>query len=345
MPHRRIVRALVAVVTVVTVLLAIAAANGGRVAASETPRVGAVHVLKQPYEFSAPWTAYGVGGRVWVPGAGATYWTGTTMLSPASGAKLRTITNGGTAPCSSTADAVDGSRVWALLPCGPTRKLVELNGSTGAVVRTLQLHVELAVSTGCACLAASGHELWVVWRPNTIFGALTRVDLTNGASTTWSSRLLERAGPLVLAGGSVWVGEDRYVARYRASTGAPLGRTFLPEGETGIALAAALGSLFIPGRNALTVVSTATGAITRQLAAKFYGFHDGGGIATNGSDVWVTNAATSSITEVDASTGRLLGILKGPRFGFDLPRGLTYYRGKLWVANYGGGSVTSIASP
>jgi hypothetical protein len=69
-------------------------------------------------------------------------------------------------------------------------------------------------------------------------------------------------------------------------------------------------------------------------------------IASNGTDVWVTNLGPpvgdvgghlggNSVSEISVSTGASVQVLSGARYGFNNPNAITYVGGRLWVANVG----------
>jgi hypothetical protein len=101
--------------------------------------------------------------------------------------------------------------------------------------------------------------------------------------------------------------------------------------------------------SSLTELNAKTGAFIRFVKGKNDGLSVMSSIASNGTDVWVTNLGTSSATgntvsEFRVSTGALVQVLRGPRYGFSEPYVVTYSSGRVWVANGGTKSLTEFSA-
>lgn len=73
-----------------------------------------------------------------------------------------------------------------------------------------------------------------------------------------------------------------------------------------------------------------------------YGFNYPVGIAFDGTHIWVTNYAGSSVTELDASDGAWVQTLTANNYGFDYPWGIAFDGSHIWVADSEENVVTDI---
>jgi outer membrane protein assembly factor BamB len=91
--------------------------------------------------------------------------------------------------------------------------------------------------------------------------------------------------------------------------------------------------------------NASTGAFVANLVDASYWFNSIGGIASDGTHVWVTNdgGGDGSVTELDATTGRLVKVLKARKYRFSIPGAIASDGTHVWVTNTSGsGSVTEL---
>jgi DNA-binding beta-propeller fold protein YncE len=67
-------------------------------------------------------------------------------------------------------------------------------------------------------------------------------------------------------------------------------------------------------------------------------------VATDGTDVWVTNEAGNSVTELSAATGATVQVISGSSYGFGYPTGVAADGTDVWVTNEAGNSVTELSA-
>jgi hypothetical protein len=151
----------------------------------------------------------------------------------------------------------------------------------------------------------------------------------------------------------LWVADSINLSEYSTTSGAyirsvPLqpGLGFLSPSE----LTFVGSTVWVPTGTRVYAISTASGAILGNLGAKGFGFNGSVNLATNGSEVWVTNPNADSVTEIAASTYRLITILKGKRFSFSAPGPIATLNRHVWVASvtqtaggHPGGYVTELS--
>ena len=83
----------------------------------------------------------------------------------------------------------------------------------------------------------------------------------------------------------------------------------------------------------VTELSASTGALVKVISGSAYKFNDPDAIASDGTHVWVANAAGDSVTELSASTGALVKVISGSAYKFDDPDAITSDGTHVWVAN------------
>jgi len=114
---------------------------------------------------------------------------------------------------------------------------------------------------------------------------------------------------------------------------------------SGIAYAA--GNIWVTNRsgNSVTEIDPANGAWIHTFHGTQYSFDSPDAIVTDGSDIFVANAA-GSVTEIDAANGGAITVLTGSQYGFSDPVAVANSGGTILVLNAGNsttkGSVTEI---
>jgi YVTN family beta-propeller protein len=66
------------------------------------------------------------------------------------------------------------------------------------------------------------------------------------------------------------------------------------------------------------------------------------GIVFDGTYIWETNNASSTLGKLNAATGALVANLGGLGYPFSQPRGVVFDGSSIWVANYGNNTVSKI---
>jgi hypothetical protein len=88
----------------------------------------------------------------------------------------------------------------------------------------------------------------------------------------------------------------------------------------------------------LIQLDAATG--TRLRTLKWDGVANLGGVAIDGSDLWVTGDGFGNVTELDASTGAVIRVVSSLDFGFFTPGTVAADGPDIWVASQDDGSTT-----
>ncbi len=191
--------------------------------------------------------------------------------------------------------------------------VVELDGSTGGVVRVLSA-ASYEFDEPVA-FAVAGPDLYVA---NYDGSSVTELDASNGSLIrvlSWPK--YDFADPESMAVD----GSDLFVAN--------------------------------SGDNSVTEVDVATGALVRTFPASADSSDEPVAVAVAGPDLFVANADValegsgtdyegSSVTEFDASTGAIVSALSSPEYMFDEPDALAVAGPDLFVANLSDGSVTEL---
>jgi DNA-binding beta-propeller fold protein YncE len=103
------------------------------------------------------------------------------------------------------------------------------------------------------------------------------------------------------------------------------------------------GSLWIPLGTRVLICSAKTGHVQSVLDGRSYGFNGANFMASNGTDVWISNHDGDSVTEINTESLKLVRVLQGQAYDFRYPEGVAVYDNKVWVANVptdGTGTVT-----
>jgi len=233
----------------------------------------------------------------------------------------RLVTSALAAKDGTSSIAADGPHLWAT----DGDAVEELNASNGAVIRTLSGgRYQFIQPTG---IAADGDHVWVIDG-----SSLTELDASDGAVIR------------VLSG-------DQY-ARIQPSSIADDGTHLWVAGSSGEWDDPAIspdGLLLNHGNGSVTELSASDGSVIRTLSGSKYQFNDPAGIASDGTDVWVTNLDDGRwVIELNASNGsviRTLPSIAAP--GTDLmvepyPHGIATDGTRVWIADYGNNLVTEL---
>jgi len=198
---------------------------------------------------------------------------------------------------------------------------------------------------GPTSAAGVGSDLFVA---NGLGDSVTEVNASSGAHVaTISGALFGFDEPTTILA----VGHDLFVANGAdgAITEIDAGTRSLVRTMSGfsdpLSMAASGGSLYVlNGTGSVAKVSMASGRQIGLASGAQFGFDTPMGIASSGSDLFVTNSGANSITEINARTMTLVTQLTGTRFRFSKPTGVVVQGRELWVTNQTGDSVTQIAT-
>ena len=224
--------------------------------------------------------------------------------------------------------AVVPGGVWVLTGGdGAQFRLVELEPSTGAVLRTITLpRGENATWFSLNRLAAGRDVLWAVGGQ----GRLSRVDLRTGSEPTVVKGL--DASSVVASGAGAW-------AVAAAPRGSLLAR-ISPAGRVTArvpVVAPDLDGLAV-GAGAVWATSPQDGQLWRVTPEATRSVDVGAGargVALAGGSVWVTNASRGTVTRFDPRSNRITAVV---RIG-NAPRALASGGDRLWVTVAAGGGV------
>jgi DNA-binding beta-propeller fold protein YncE len=76
------------------------------------------------------------------------------------------------------------------------------------------------------------------------------------------------------------------------------------------------------------------------ISSSAYDFDEADAVATDGTNVWVTNYGGDSVTELTAATGALVQVNSSSAYGFDDPDAVATDGTNVWVTNAAAQSVT-----
>ncbi len=290
-----------------------------------------------PYKFLEPQDIYAAGGNLWVDNQSGEM----TVINGANGTAFKVITSG-KYHLFTTPKAVQGSDIWVLGSSGRSYNLlVELNGATGAVVRTTKianaassLQLDLMQS-----MVASSNHVWISLQSNKLyeFNGLTGKMLRSITSH------LDLPSAMVLAHGDLWAfnGFGGTLSEFSQSSGKFIRSVTLPgasdalDGELPASMAVSGSNLWVPSGTEAFRVSTSSGAVLSHEGGTSFGFKDALWVATSGSHIWFTNYGANSLTELVTSTGALVRVVKGKPYDFNDPCAAATMGGRIWVANAG----------
>jgi hypothetical protein len=332
------------VLRVVTRLSVVACASG---IALVVPLLGhpatspQVQIIKgAKYRFEQPSVLVGAGGNVWAYNSGSCV---NTIVRASNGAFVKTLATGKHNFCDQVSYGVSGSNIWAEGGAIPI-DLVELKGSTGAVVKTVPLAKSLS-SYASGLLAVAGNDVWI----SSIGGTKS-----NEPAGTWevslSSGHVLRSLPepgsllpecLVATTSKVWTdGAASSLYEYSASTGHQLASIALAPNNGAYPFNMVLvgADLWVPDGSRVYVLDASSLRIVATLSAKADEFDSVQGITTNGHLVWTLSTRGPSVSVFNVATRSLQGVLRGSRYGFANPDAITWYDGRVWVGNAGGSS-------
>ncbi|HMK95929.1 MAG TPA: hypothetical protein VK425_00190 [Acidimicrobiales bacterium] len=98
-----------------------------------------------------------------------------------------------------------------------------------------------------------------------------------------------------------------------------------------LAVAVLISSLAV-SPSALAGTTSPTGALqAAKVKILGWGFDEPAGIAVEGEDVFVTNAASNTVTELVLPQKTLVRVIEGPQYRFDEPLSAAVYGSDLWV--------------
>ena len=213
-------------------------------------------------------------------------------------------------------------------------------GSRGNV--TLVNTGVLAVSAGTGITSSGGNAPTVSLNTGVTDGRYLQLagGTLSGPLNLAANGLTVAGNQLVLAGGNVGVGTATpeaplEVAGNMKISGAGSTLTF-PDGTTQTTVAAPAGS---PGVNALQVALLQWYPASQASAAFSVGTFPVG-VAFDGADIWVANAASTNVTKLQASTGAVLGTYS---VGFS-PGEIAFDGANIWVVNTASNNVTKLAA-
>jgi hypothetical protein len=193
----------------------------------------------------------------------------------------------------------DGTDLWIVNDYGgppsngyATSSLLKLNIATNKLTKVVSRAV-----MGPSDVTSNGKYLWIL---NTDGGSqVTRMDIATGAFTTNDSLTTFDEGTITSDKNYVWVGGERLL---RISEVTDKIKVIDPKALTSIGTLASDGThLWIRwGNRHLAEMDIATGAMK-----SFYNpmFEFNYGLATRGSDVWMTDSYDRTVLQFDATTG------------------------------------------
>jgi hypothetical protein len=287
------------------------------------------------YHLNEPLAIATVGNTVWVLDNDDVSNSAVTEINAATGALIRVITDGRYQLNGAGAIAASGSTVWVANSANSDGggSVTEINAATGALIRVITAsRYRLNEPMG---IATSGNTAWVadkdsVTEINAATGALIRVlsgsrypfsglrEIAASGDTVWTAASPFASGPVTTA----TTATTFTMAEINAATGALVrtGSARLP--QFGLAMAAdRFGAWLltndIEGKmggepdGEVAEFSVTTGALIRTLSQQALknSSGNGGGIAADGSHVWVTGAGSDSdgwLAEFNAATGALI---------------------------------------
>jgi outer membrane protein assembly factor BamB len=354
---RRGIRSLVPLVALCSVLAGSTITAGATVArGTSQPRARGVAVgwgLDGPtavagrYALSTPDAIAAIDGRVWVANEGNPSKIGDTLVAfnAATGSFVRQVKSLTlAAPRVLTAC---GGHLWLGTGYG---SVVELDGSTGRVLRTLVArNLRIASVQSFTC---SGKDLWVVHTSLRRRHNSTTVHEYSATNAVLVRTLAipgspsEFANEIAVVNGEVWVtssGTDAATV-LDESTGAIV-RTYPSAGALEGAGAEFVhgADLFVAVFHAVVELDASSGAVVRVLRSAAYRLDLPVAFVADGQDLYVVNT-TNSVTELSMRTGALLHVFRGTRYHFDDPVCATRAGANLWIANALGQSITEFAA-
>jgi hypothetical protein len=326
-------------VMMVTLALAMTGSLGASIAnASPTPRLSGIEVLQgSSYGFAEPNEIYPVGGMLWISNLDANR---VTVINGTSGTVYKTLPSGKDRLWVDPRIAVQGSDVWTLGYSGGSfypNLFVELNGSTGAVIRSTKVvanPISLQLQS-TESMVASGNDLWLA-----VATTLYEFNGMTGKVLRSSANHLVTSSAMVLAHGDVWAfNTDGTLSEFASSTCKFIRSVSLSGAQAGTggyppeAMAVSGTTLWVPAGTEAFRVSTSSGGILSRLKGASFGFNKAMWVATTKNRVWVVNLAGESLTELVQSTGALVKIDKGKPYDFIDPQAAAIFGGSLWVTN------------
>lgn len=188
-------------------------------------------------------------------------------------------------------------------------------------------------------MVTGGGHVWVYARDYTAAGIRSINVATGkiGAVVLGSDYDFSFPGPIASDGSHLWVGSGTTVTEMSATDGSLVRVLRGPAYEFTVESIAADSShvwvLNYPGR--VTELSASTGSLVQVISGAKYELQGADHIASDGTNVWITNGATDSITELSASTGALVQVLSGPGYEFVNPGAISSDGSHVWVVSTG----------
>lgn len=301
----------------------------------------AVQIIKgAKYQFRQPYELAEAGGNVWAFNESCR----NTLVRASNGAFVRSLVTAKNI-CAQTSYAVSGNDVWTEgVGRGDRFNLVDLKGSTGSLVRKVQLPGTLTSDTP-ALMTATGSDIWI----STVGDAAGTFEVS--LSTGDLIRSLPEPGSiepdcLLATTSRVWTDAASTVYEYSAATGHQLRSVELPSSGGAYPFnMILLGSdLWVPDGSTLYVINATSMHVVAELPGKSHDFDDVQGVATNGQLVWALSALVPKVVVFTAKTRSLRVVLQGIRYGLSAPSAITWYDGRVWVANQGHSGVGSLSA-
>jgi DNA-binding beta-propeller fold protein YncE len=241
--------------------------------------------------------------------------------------------------------AIGNGHVWVANV--PANSIIELNQSTGALVREFSTGYGLASPYA---LLIHGKHLWVA---NAASNAVTEINVVTGRLVRIRSAAadgFDNPSALAVSGGRLWVANSggNSLTVLNASTGrwiTTLKAGFHFNDPTALATSGARVWVASTAGDTLTQIDAATHKVVRVLSGPQFGLRNPSALAVADGILWVANSLGNSVTEINASTGALIRVLSGREYHFKDPSGIAASGKIAWVTNMGGNSVTRLTVP
>lgn len=294
-----------------------------------------VLIVKGPrFEFYAPYAVAGAGGSIWVLNS-----DGVLTVVRASDGTLRRTLSGSKYHLGAYSFGVGVTRQDVWLVGGPqSNELIELNGTTGKVLRSVSAPRALVQNAGA--LDVVGNDLWA---ENT--RAVFEIDLSTGHV------LRQISGPrpvwgLVASSSKVWVlSRGNFLECFSTTHGRllatiPLSASLGNSPHT-VSMALVGDHLWVPDVSRVYVIQANTMRVSTVLSSKKYRFNSTFFLASNGRTVWSVNLGVTcpecslvlpTVSVISATNDSLESVLTGRPFQ-QQAQSILWYDGRVWLAN------------
>jgi hypothetical protein len=232
--------------------------------------------------------------------------------------------------------AVAGNDIWTLgYKSGYLLNLlVELNGSTGAIIRAISVGTKYNLNSAHAMLV-SGSDLWLGTN------ALTEFNLQTGKFVRTINNHVAEPGAIATTHGDVWELNtfSGTLSEFVASTGNFLRSVSLagaPKSYGGyppMNMVVVGNDLWVPAGSQAFKISATTGKVLKRLNSSSFGFGKAMWVAALANRVWFVNLAGNTVTELNEASATLVKIDKGSPYDFKNPQAAAVVDGSVWVTN------------